>query len=1535
MNLHPDQVYNKAHIQLASPDHVRGWTHRSSTDHYRYNARKINCARVTKGSTYDYKNLRPTKGGLFCETIFGKLDQRHKRRTHHGFVELASPTMHVWYLKGHRASYASLLVNRKRKVMERFVYTQAMTPHNRAAFDQPHDLSQVCGGPYGLSVERLIQSSNQRYAIPWPGSEPGVLKQSSHHDGTAAGIAQSVQMGAKANLRPSVKRRSVKRLFRVGVNYVDSKPGSLATGDLRPHHIAGLIEPKHAPGTTHTLFLSHRSTRTTTGDGMRPVTPTPRVNLNRPWPISHVTTTMQNDFRGQAVRIWYHDDHVNDDEPWCHHMVRRLTYHPVLRPAQAFFIDLCLRHADQVMVDQQRYERKEVCSVDTNPVAKRLAKRLAKREPNPIIDADVNLGDLYGRFFGSPTEQVATYTNFTARLAGRMAWWRQATRVQMENLDWFLVRKRQWYFVRQGLSRSPGQVLRALRYARNTLRDSHRTALMCRKGWLDSQMHRHRTQERFVGVHRGIIKPDAELRYKENAVLTKATDKMTYRFERHGKVKVTQCNHARRAMIRVRLSTVAFVLLGRHQGTGCRRELTARHATRAFGPRYTCRAWRGLNARRDQGKNQRNARLGSQPRQGQSSSGVSSVLRSHNTMTHAPGDPRPRLVMVTTVNGLGFTLARKAWYGVRLAEFELGTAPKDTPGNNLGLTAHRSSVVTGVVRLDALSRVNHVWAALQTRMHHQQVRRRELQAETVCALGGTVHVATPRNPPLSGLRWWHETSGLYGKATVVEPRWRGARSWPFPVDPAYDAWDDAPRCDQRGLPYNRDRASTDTLGGVTRMAVDGKLNFGIVRTHTMLKTQLAALTNLNECNAERWVINRALTKPKDWLLRFAFVSATVRRAWYHCRDNATPATTMVPLAVSRAFSSRRSLRKLVCYKPLSRTTTNPWAKYFEAQHAKSCANLCRDNVRRDLLRRVMLARSHRNRIATKFLGMTARLTYQPDPVDGPRPNATRTHRLRKLLVVADRADVTLMLHRIIHHAGGRHHARRRARDLRGLLSVPRQVMIRRVMTMRLFNWIIRCYGSQGSWHISKELRRFIIKRALARKGRLGAELVLDLIIAYCGSRPNARRSPRQWPWLLPPAWGKWRHHYEWRVDRALYRQRRAILRQVEDRARIAKVLASLHDLSLQPLVVTRYPIPTEVAHGWNPWCGMNRGLITSNTPESRGTTTVNGSKNPKTKEDDPWNTMRFATSGVFDRARWNLAGGDGATRIVTDRTTCGLETHDLWHQRDAWRVPTLGQPYLAHVDRTRTVYAQARVNRTRPRLVTPYRRRHRMGVWGKQLLMRMYPSALLRTPAIVFPGNTFTEFPTPDTTHKTAGPNVRGDLTSPILRMGVVKSRWAKGTYGHNTMLKDADMCDARQVRPTSPRALKLTVSINSRQWHHSMIDWNRRGYARLAKRHSKLDQRHRLRLLGLVRRWHDARRKEQAFALVRRLDPRRLSSLILRLNHWANTVGQEPLRSSATCSSRVRANHDSTLLPIYHATTASTASLASRTSAWVTTPIL
>ena len=126
-------------LRLATSQLIRQWAQR------RLPNGKIISGQILNPKTINYQTLKPEKDGLFCERIFGPINDSicacgrpfrgqkfcprceveyistRVRRYRLGYIQLITATAHIWFFKG-RPSYLSLFLNLSKKKIECLLY---------------------------------------------------------------------------------------------------------------------------------------------------------------------------------------------------------------------------------------------------------------------------------------------------------------------------------------------------------------------------------------------------------------------------------------------------------------------------------------------------------------------------------------------------------------------------------------------------------------------------------------------------------------------------------------------------------------------------------------------------------------------------------------------------------------------------------------------------------------------------------------------------------------------------------------------------------------------------------------------------------------------------------------------------------------------------------------------------------------------------------------------------------------------------------------------------------------------------------------------------------------------------------------------------------------------------------------------------------------------------------------------------------------------------------------------------------------------
>jgi DNA-directed RNA polymerase subunit beta' len=167
-------------IGIASPERIKQWGERSLP-----NGTLV--GEVTKPETINYRTLKPEMDGLFCERIFGPAKDwechcgkykrvRHRgivcercgvevtesrvRRHRMGYIKLAAPVAHVWYLKG-IPSYLSILLDMPLRDVEQIVYFNSYVVLS-AGNAENLVYKQLLTEEQWLEIEELIYSEDSQ-----------------------------------------------------------------------------------------------------------------------------------------------------------------------------------------------------------------------------------------------------------------------------------------------------------------------------------------------------------------------------------------------------------------------------------------------------------------------------------------------------------------------------------------------------------------------------------------------------------------------------------------------------------------------------------------------------------------------------------------------------------------------------------------------------------------------------------------------------------------------------------------------------------------------------------------------------------------------------------------------------------------------------------------------------------------------------------------------------------------------------------------------------------------------------------------------------------------------------------------------------------------------------------------------------------------------------------------------------------------------------------------------------------------------------
>ncbi|NEO33958.1 MAG: DNA-directed RNA polymerase subunit gamma [Symploca sp. SIO3C6] len=253
-----EQRFDYVKIGIASADRIRQWGERTLP-----NGQVV--GEVTKPETINYRTLKPEMDGLFCERIFGPAKDwechcgkykrvRHRgivcercgvevtesrvRRHRMGYIKLAAPVAHVWYLKG-IPSYMSILLDMPLRDVEQIVYFNAyvvLSPGNAENLSYKQLLTE----DQWLEIEEQLYSEDTELT----GVEVGIgaealqqLLQDVDLDAEAETLREEI-----ANSRGQKRAKLIKRL-----RVIDNFIGTGAKADWMVLMVIPVIPPDLRP----------------------------------------------------------------------------------------------------------------------------------------------------------------------------------------------------------------------------------------------------------------------------------------------------------------------------------------------------------------------------------------------------------------------------------------------------------------------------------------------------------------------------------------------------------------------------------------------------------------------------------------------------------------------------------------------------------------------------------------------------------------------------------------------------------------------------------------------------------------------------------------------------------------------------------------------------------------------------------------------------------------------------------------------------------------------------------------------------------------------------------------------------------------------------------------------------------------------------------------------------------------------------------------------------------------------------------------
>ena len=298
-------------ISLASPERIREWS----------------SGEVKSGETINYNSLKPDKGGLFCERIFGptkdwtcycgrykknkyrgiicekcgvEVTRSQVRRERMGHIELATPVAHLWYSKGFD-SPIGLLLDISPKELESVLYYNAYIVLDPGQCTELHEKDVISTDKYFEFCQKYDSSS---FRVGMGAEAIKELLQKINLEEASEELKDKIATASHIEKQKAIKRFEVVEAFRISGNkpewmILDVLP--VFPPDLRP--MVQLDGGRFATTDINELYrrVISRNNRLVKFKSQTPPPPEPIVTHEKRLIQQMVDALIANGRRGKAV----------------------------------------------------------------------------------------------------------------------------------------------------------------------------------------------------------------------------------------------------------------------------------------------------------------------------------------------------------------------------------------------------------------------------------------------------------------------------------------------------------------------------------------------------------------------------------------------------------------------------------------------------------------------------------------------------------------------------------------------------------------------------------------------------------------------------------------------------------------------------------------------------------------------------------------------------------------------------------------------------------------------------------------------------------------------------------------------------------------------------------------------------------------------------------------------------------------------------------------------------------------------------------